>query len=217
MSFMSMDDREDHMLERAVPFVENLKGLRGIFFDRSEINDVEVSKLKNLPQLYYLNFFLSHIDGSCFKHLSAFPELSQLDVPYCHLDQKTIADLAQIRKLRYLDLGRTDMTTVGARSLSKLTNLLHLNLAQNPKFDDECLKNVQPLTKLVWLDLRQTKVTFEGIKYLRGLKLYKLFVPASCRKNMREISAMFPSTAITVDTAYGAPTKEDKMMFGPLH
>jgi hypothetical protein len=217
LSFMSMEDREDHMLERAMGYVENLKTIRAIIFDRSEVTDVEVSKLKNLPHLCYLNFFLTQIDGSCFKNLSAFPELYQLDVPTCHLDQRTIADLAQIRKLRYLDLGRTGMSIVGARSLSKLTTLVRLNLSQNYQFDDACIKNLQPLTKLSWLDVRQTKVTFEGIKYLRGLKFRELMVPACCRKNMREVKAMFPSAEITLEMAPGTPTKEDKLIYGPLH
>jgi Leucine-rich repeat (LRR) protein len=216
LSFMAMEDREDHMLERAMPYVGYLKGLRVLFFDRSDINDADLSKVNNLPRLCYINLFLTQINGSCFAHLSTFPELYQLDVPFCHLDQKKIANLAQIRKLRYLDLCRTHMTIVGARSLSKLTGLTRLNLQQNLKFDDQCIKYLQPLKKLTWLDLRRTKVTFEGIKYLQGIKLQQLFVPMACRKKMSEIKAMFPSASIMTETGPEAVTKDDKMIYAPL-
>ena len=216
LSFMPMADCEDHMLERAMPFVENLKGLRALFFDRSDASDLEVSKLKSLPHLCYISFFLSRVDGSCFKTLSAFPELYQLDVPCCHIDQKNIAYLAQIRKLKYLDLDRTGMTIVGARSLSKLTTLVRLDLGQNPKLDDECVKCLQPLKKLYWLDLQSTKVTFEGIKYLRDLKLHQLVVPANCRSHMSEIKAMFPSTIIQLEMGHEKIDREDKIIYGPL-
>ena len=216
MSFMSMEDREDHMVERAMPYIENLKSLHILFFDRSEMTDAEVCKIKNLPHLNYINLFLSQIDGACFSHLSTFPELYQIDCPCCHIDQKNIASLAQVRKLRYLDLGRTDMNIVGARSLSKLTGLERLNISQNFRINDECMKSLSPLKKLTWLDVRSTSVTFEGLKALSGIKLRYLFFPPRCAKHMREIKAMFPSTILASDSGPVNLSKDDKMIYAPL-
>jgi hypothetical protein len=215
LSFISMDDREDNMLERAIGYVENLKSLRVLCFDRSEVNDAAILKLKNLPHLVCINLFLSSITGSCFKSFSKFPELYQVDAPFCQLDQSSIDGLAQIPKLKNLDLSRTNMTVVGAKSLAKLTNLARLNLGKNPKFDDACIAYLQPLSKLKSLDLRGTHVTIEGLKSISGIKLQKLCLPTSLRKNMLEITKMFPSTRISVDTLT-PPTKDDQMMYAPL-
>jgi hypothetical protein len=216
MSFMSMEDREDHMVERAMPYVENLKSIRILFFDRSEVTDSEICKVKNLPHLNYINLFLSQINGACFSHLSTFPELYQLDCPCCHIEQKYIASLAQIRKLKYLDLGRTDMNIVGARSLAKLTGLTRLSLSQNFRIDDECMKCLQPLKKLTWLDVRSTSVTFEGLKALSGIKLRYLFFPPRCLKHMQELKVMFPSAILAPDPGPVTLSKDDKMIYAPL-
>lgn len=215
LSFISLDDREDHMLERAIDYVDNLKGLRALCFDRSEVNDAAILKLKSLPHLVCMNFFLSSINGTCFKSFTKFPELYQLDVPLCSIDQASMDGLAQIPKLKNLDLGRTHMTVVGAKSLAKLTNLARLNVGSNAKFDDACMVYLKPLTKLKFLDLRSTNITFEGLKSIRGIKLQTLYLPKPLRKNMPEITKMFPSTSVSVDT-YNPPSKEDKTIYAPL-
>jgi hypothetical protein len=217
MSFMSMDDSEDHLLENAVPRMANLKGVKALFFDRSEVQDAEMSKVKNLPHLCAINFFLSGINGACFKDLAAFPELYEVDAPFCHINQRNIAGLAQIAKLRILDLSKTHMTLEGAKSLSKLPGLVYLDLCDNPKFDDECVKCLKPLSHLKKLDLHGTMVTMEGLKSLRGIKFSSLLLPARLRKNQKELSAMFPGTGFEfAGDTIRTPNKEDSTVFAPL-
>jgi hypothetical protein len=218
LSFTSMDDREDHMLDQAVGYVDNIRGLRVLFFDRSETNDAQVSKLRNLPHLCSINFFWSSIDGSCFAGLSAFPELYEIDAPLCQLDEQKLIGLARIPKLRNLDLGRDHLTLTGAKSLAKLVNLVHLSVGDNPQFDDECVKFLQPLSHLRSLDLRGTKITLDGIKSIRGLHLQSLYLPGRLQKNSQQVKAMLPNTQISyLEPKPPRVSKDDNRIFAPLH
>jgi hypothetical protein len=217
LSFTSMDDREDHMLEQALEHVNHLTGLRVLCLDRSEVTDKQISKLGKLPHLCCINFFLSSINGSCFKDLSAFPELYEIDVPFCQIDQSNIASLAGIRQLRNLDLRHSDTSLKGARALQKLTGLVRLNLGENLKVDDECANFLRPLVHLKQLDLRGTGITMAGVKPLGGLKLEYLWLPARLQTNLKELTMMFPNAKIYFEgSRYAPPTRDDKKIFAPL-
>jgi hypothetical protein len=218
LSFTSMDDSEDGMLEQALKHVHKLTGLRALYLDRSEVTDMQLTKLKPLPHLGCINFFLSWINGSCFEYLKAFPELYEIDAPCCQIEQSNIKSLVVIRKLKNLDLRRSNITLEGARAIQKITGLVKLDLADNPKFNDDCVKLLCPLVHLKQLDLRNTEVTIAGVKSMASLKLESLALPARLQPRLKELKLLFPNTKISFAGSQNSPlTRTDKMMFGPLH
>jgi hypothetical protein len=71
--------------------------------------------------------------------------------------------------LRALSLQDAEVTDAGIRQLARLENLRSLNLRRT-RITDEALSHLA-MTRLTWLDVRETMVTREGVEQLhRALK-----------------------------------------------
>jgi hypothetical protein len=196
MGFISLEDREDDMCDKALAYIPSLNGIAEINIDRSEATDKGLSQLKRCTSLKGISCFMSSVDGSCFKDLVSLPSLKGLWVPRCMIDQKNMAYLPHFSKLRELDLERTQLDASGAKYLAQCPRLEVLVVRGNPKFDDNCLKFVVPLKNLCDLDVRETPVTISGLKTLKLSKLIRLGVPQSMSKNLPELKRLFPLARI---------------------
>ena len=194
IGFMSMDDKEDAMCDRALSHLSHWTALKGLEVNRSDATDAGMSHVKELKNLRWLSCVQSDITGSFFKVLPALPELSELNCSWCALNESNIAYLSQVKSLTQLDLSRTGLSEVGMRELSKCTGLTVLRIGMNPNLTDECLKQLLPIKNLDWLDLRETRVTMNGLRYLKTLKFRKLAVPAQIDSpaNIAELKKQYP-------------------------
>jgi hypothetical protein len=217
LNLISLDDREDDMCDRALSYVRHFTNLTEVSVDRSDATDAGVAKLKEVPSLIGISCFLSAINGACFKDLAALPALKALWLPECNIRQENMHYLAQFPRLQELDLYRTHLDENGCKGLAGCKLLQQLSVRGNPRFNDQCLKQLAALPKLAFLDTRATPVTIEGFKNLQRSQLLYLVVPETMQKDIRQLKKMFPKADVIVAGASGRVDKENSMLYAPLH
>ncbi len=215
LTFYGMEEGEEKICDRALVYVSGMPNLKALTLDRSDVTDDGLAKLKNLPRLAAINCFFTAINGSCFKKLASLPALTTLGLRNCKIDQKNLIDLSKIAKLKNLSLDNTRLDQSGAKGLGLCTDLVSLSVHGNRHFDDQCIKYLNSLKKLEFLDLRDTAVTVKGISALHGIKLKFMTIPSSWADKKNELQAMFPGTTIT-SRSTGKIGADEKVIFAPL-
>ena len=216
MGFMSMDDREDDMCNKALAHLSKLRSLTSIDIDRSDATDSGVSQLSGCTSLEGLSCYMSAVNGSFFKDLDSLKSLKGLWIADCLIDQKNMAYLPHFTNLKELDIERTQLDSNGAKFLARCSSLESLVVRGNPKFDDHCLQFLLPLKNLSGLDLRETPVTLKGLRTLKLPKLRSIGLPHSLSKNLPELRRMFPSVKIDVVSPYDLNAEDARLYYRPL-
>jgi hypothetical protein len=216
MGFMSMDDREDDMCNKALAHLSKLSGLTSIDIDRSDATDAGVSQLRGCTSLEGLSCSMSAVKGTFFKDLESLKSLRGLWIANCLIDQKNMVYLSHFPNLKELDIERTQLNSDGAKFLARCSSLESLVVRGNAKFDDNCLQYLLPLKNLSSLDLRETPVTMKGLRTLKLPKLRSIGLPHSLSKNLPELRRMFPSVRIDVVSPYDSNTEDAQIYYRPL-
>ncbi len=217
LTFISLDDREDHMCEAALSHMSHFQGLKYVNLCRADITDRAAAQLKNIPSLEGLDFQLTPIKGSCLEELAALVKLKRLIVADCSLDEKNLRFLPRFKSLQNLDLSRIHMTQAGAEVVGKCDQLKALSVAGNNKFDDNCLLTIAKLKNLESLKLYGTAVTLAGIKAVKFDQLKEVSLPQLLRKNQDEVLRHFPHAHIIEPPAMTrAEQRESLQIFAPL-
>ena len=175
-SFTSLDDREDGMCDRALGYVSHLTSVKWMVLSRSDVTDVGLSKLKNNLGLEAVECAGSPVQGACLEVLSSLPKIRLLNLGGCSLNAKNIFWLAHFKNLEVLNLNRNQLNEDGLKVIAKCKNLTRLNVASNSKVDDTFIKSLVGLKNLYALDLRDTRVTANGLAVLKGLKLENIYL-----------------------------------------
>jgi hypothetical protein len=216
MGFMSMDDREDDMCNKALAHLSRLSSLTSIDIDRSDATDAGVSQLRGCTSLEGLSCCMSAVNGNFFKDLESLKSLKGLWIANCSIDQKAMAYLSHFPNLKELDIERTQLDSSGAKFLARCSSLETLDVRGNAKFDDNCLQFLLPLKNLSGLDLRETPVTMKGLRTLKLPKLRSIGLPHSMSKSLPELRRMFPSARIDVTSPYESNAEEARLYYRPL-
>jgi hypothetical protein len=220
LKFVSMEERENDICDKALAYTKYIKGLRLILINQSEATDNGLSQLTDMPDLRVINGSNSGVKGASFKVLANLPSLRELSFKGCHIDQANLVYLSRCPKLEILNLGKTQLGLPGAKFLSKCTGLTELSLYGNSKFDDSCLICLAPLRKLRVLTLfDDTAITIKGLTALRGIKLRQLGLPrGELERHTVEIKSMFPNAEIVYpNKSVRNVDREDQILFAPLH
>jgi len=151
-----------------------------------------LSYFENLQNLRYLDLY-GMIKLYSTVNILSLTKLTHLNLGKCHFIKDTGIDLISqyLTNLNYLDLSGTNYHMVrqawsedepyiisntrnddGLRSVSNLTNLTHLSLANLKKFSDRGWRYISTLSNLKYLDINHTNISDSGLKLI--LKLINL-------------------------------------------
>jgi Leucine-rich repeat (LRR) protein len=206
--FNSIADNEDNLLDGTFKYVNDLKGLQMLDVDESETTDANLSKLKQLPHLRTISCLNTEINGDCFKDLAALPALTELILTNCPIKESNLKYLQKFPRLSILDLGVHGhhvmahhlhyLTQTGVQDIAKCHGIVNLNVSEQTRFDDSCLKYLAEMKNLRYLYLTNTSITLNGLSALRGLKLKQIALPSTLHKNAAEVARIFPHTVCKI-------------------
>jgi hypothetical protein len=216
IGLISLDDSEDGMCDKALAHAAHFQGIEEVEVDHSEATDSGLSKLRTLSSLQGISCYSSSIKGYCFRDLAMLPALKALWASHCDLVQENLKYLKDFPKLQVLNLDKTHLDSTGSKYLSFCRNLIELSVRGNQKFDDNCLLSLAALKDLSVLDVRETSVTAQGLKQLRGLKLQKLLLPNLLKNNIAELQTIFPRALISADSSTKSVGEESRALYAPL-
>jgi Leucine-rich repeat (LRR) protein len=130
-----------------------------------------------------------------------------------------LAHLTQMKQLVDLQLDQSKFSTAGVAEIAKMTQLEKLSVSMVAVFSDENLETLAPLVNLKYLDLTNSLVTDDGLKYLvpfteldtlkiakmhgvRGRGLKELVLD---RKGLRKLTnlSIYDNPYLTIDAYIG--------------
>jgi len=140
-----------------------LLGLRG-----TQTTEAALADLQGLERLAYL--FLNsdlQLSPAGLASLQEITSLRLVTIPNAFPDE----DLTHLKKLRHLDtLHLAECTGITDQGLVHLKELLALRTISLPdRITDKGLAHLADLRDIESLDLRRTRVTGDGLKYLQGM------------------------------------------------
>jgi len=197
-------------------------GIQFVLWGETEVSDLALARLKDMPSLKHLYFLHSLISDAGWQHIQQFKGLTKLvlsDVRFADADlarlqgmteletlslrgtQVTDSGLDRLRgftRLAELDLGKTQVTGAGLGCLGGLTQLRELRL-NGTRITDRAMQLLNNLENLDDLDLGDTAITDSGLKYLMRLtKLQHLTLRDSrvTDAGVEELQAALPNLVI---------------------
>lgn len=185
-------------------------GVKTLMIESSTLTDEgmkEIGQIKTLTLLYIRE---NPITSNGFKYLVGLP-LRGLFVRGCRIDDSAIEFIGKIKTLELLELCSTDMTVKAlGDKLTELPNLEFLDVsklrdsssmegiehlgqieylkADEMKLNDQALKRISQLPKLIMLDVQYNHITDAGLIYL-------IKAPSLRRLNISHSSLCTPSGA----------------------
>jgi hypothetical protein len=122
----------------------SLTGLQEVDLRESHIGDKGIAQLADLPALTDVYLYDLQVTGKGFER--GFRNLVRLKIQACPLDDEGVAGISQ---------------------LAAHSNLIQLSLTGTP-VDDKSIASLSQLKTLKTLDLRRTKMSFEGLRKLEA-------------------------------------------------
>jgi hypothetical protein len=202
--------------DRQFAHLKKFKNLATLDLNSTLVSDQSLPLIGSFPELWRLRLNNTDITGSGFDALRNLHKLSKLDIEGIGLKQGTIAKLKPLAaSLTSIDFAKSGLTKVDMLAIGDLHNLTHLDVSGNKLVDDSCLKYLQPLHKLVVLNITDTAVTEKSLPDIDRLPSLKTVI---IRNSQFWISGkpQKSKAGITFRDA-STDTRVPIYMFGPLH
>jgi len=108
----------------------------------------------------------SSIDDADLTHLKGLTNIQFLNLAHTDVTDSGLAHLSGMTKLERLSIRGTQVSDAGLAHLSSLKNLTQLYLRET-QVSDSRIPQLSKLTNLRWLDLRETQFTDGGVEALQ--------------------------------------------------
>jgi serine/threonine protein kinase/formylglycine-generating enzyme required for sulfatase activity len=148
--------------------------LTAINLDSSSVQDPDLARLRDLPDLRSLRLWNTKVSGDGLAKMTGLTALEELALYGCHrIDDAALAGLQIFPELSRLDLGQTSVTDAGLERIARLSKLKLLGLWYDSKVTDAGLVYVARLQNLSDLGLVCTGISNAGLFHLKGLAKLK--------------------------------------------
>ncbi|QDV11441.1 Leucine Rich repeats (2 copies) [Rosistilla oblonga] len=157
------------MTKRHFDLLCKLDTIKDLRLGETPLDDHGLQLLTGLSKLEHLDISGTRIsDRGCETIAANFPRLSYLKLHSCRqLTNNGVNHLAQKKTLRTVILGNTNVDDEAAIALSTLPNLTHLRM-WGCNVTDRGLAGLHQCTKLEKLEVRETKVTRDGVQQFKA-------------------------------------------------
>lgn len=156
-----------------------------------------ILKLRHLKTLYLVDD--ESLTDKCVDIVVQLPEISRLSFQgLTQVDSDSVEKLARLKDLTYLSLQKTGVKEPGLAHLSKLKKLVALDLSDLHVTDEQL--DYVALPKLEMLVLRNSNVTFDGIKKLQKCTHLRVLdlrdCPCITGSKLSTLKELFPKVEI---------------------
>ncbi|KAH7574347.1 hypothetical protein JRO89_XS03G0285000 [Xanthoceras sorbifolium] len=175
--------------------LSGLTRLENLNLSFTSVTDSGLKKLAGLTSLKSLNLDARNVTDVGLAALTSLTGLTHLDLFGAHISDSGTNSLRCFKNLQSLEICGGILTDVGVKNIKDLTSLTFLNLSQNCSLSDKSLELISGLTSLVSLNVSNSRITNEGLHYLKPLKRLCSLTLESCKVTASEIKKL-QSTAL---------------------
>ena len=204
MSVFSMDDNDAHSIDDVLlEDLSQLKGLERINLGRSDVTDIGISYIKNLPRLNSVDIYECGIlKGNTLSALSTCPNIQFINMGDAGaFIEKNCAAISKLQKLEDFQAIHSNLNDESLKYFGHIKTLRKLDLRSNKGVTDAGLHYLMSLKMLERLSLEGTSVTISGVKSLAPLKLQFLNIPKELVKSpaaLADLKKSLPGTTISI-------------------
>jgi len=216
---VALEGGEEGEVERSLPYLAHLTGLREVLLDHSDVGDGAIDRLTVLPNVQHISLFSTRTDGSCLRQLSSIKSLRTLNLDQNKIKEENLQYLGSMFFLSNLLLKRCQLTDAGIANVSNCCGLVVLDISANPNVTDGCLPYLRPLKKLQCLCVNGTRISLSGLLQLKGLPLKKVIASGE-RQSAQDLKALkqaFPGVQVLQTTKSKTIDPDTYSYFAPLH
>jgi hypothetical protein len=160
--------QEPRVTNEWLPKIQTLSSLRGIGVPNSDVTDAGLVHLRNLP-LEVINLYGCRLTSQGIENLGEMPTLRDLNIYGAEIGNDDLDLLARFSRLEGIWLGATMVTDEGIAKLAEFRSLRSVQLTDLP-LTDTALTHVANLPLLTDVDVRNTRVTRQGLEALRAAR-----------------------------------------------
>jgi hypothetical protein len=216
LAYLAMEDLDHSICDGALQALPECKDLISLHVDRSDVTDKGLSGFKSLPVVKYLYASGANLDGSFLKESQKLKSLEILNLIFNPLKSDNLKHLSALPHFKELIINQSNLADSDLSNLAKCTQMKGLYILGNPKITDKSLPVLRGLTGLEALDVRGTRITFEGLLSLKSLKLKKLTITVKRYRpeELEQLKQAFPKTFL--DYRGVGVGEENQVYFAPL-
>lgn len=139
------------------------------------------------------------------KEFEKYPKVHRLEVTGIGITDEGL------KYLEGTDIGRLELNDTNVKTLELLPNKNTIGtlFLRGTKVNDDSMKVLQRCPRLDNLDVAGTQVTMKGLQLLTSLPLKELNVTALSKKEMTQLSQMFPFCIINREESFTERIKEE--------
>jgi serine/threonine protein kinase/Leucine-rich repeat (LRR) protein len=156
--------------EAGVANFKDCSMLEHLNLDGLQFGDAALAPLKDHKNLAILEIQGTLVGNGGLAHLTGCANLKELNANGSPVGDEGLADLKKCKNLTILSvantLGNTEVTDKGLEHLKELKNLQSLNVSKCGGVTDAGLEHLKECKTLTGVQLKETKVTKEGIEKL---------------------------------------------------
>jgi len=151
--------------------LSKLSGLKKLYLENCDINDLAVNEIATLGELHELHLPYCNFLGNVMENLrlNKLKSLTILDLDSTGIGKTEISAMNLPASLHEVDVSSNELNDNAVTVLANLPNLKRLVLYENP-ITDQSIQLIEELKNLETLDLSFTKVTGPVLSRLSKLK-----------------------------------------------
>lgn len=162
-----------NITDKSLELIGEMKSLKSFNIKHNQrFTEEGFKSIAHLSNLKFLNLSDTQITDKGLKWIAQLQKLQSLNLKDTKITTEGLKEIVQLHHIQMLNLGKNKKFT-GNENLfliSKLQNLLVLDLSQCQDLNDEALKWISQLPKLQKLNLSHcTKITDNGLQFLAQL------------------------------------------------
>jgi hypothetical protein len=219
LTHLVLEGSEEGEVEKCLPFLAHLTGLREVMMDRSDCGDGAIARLAVLPNLQHISLYSTRIDGSCLRQLSSIKSLVILSLAQNKIKEESLQYLSGMPNLLMLTAPGCQLTDAGVANVSNCRRLDFLDISSNPKLSDGCVPYLRSLKKLHTLLINDTKISLSSLLQLKGAPLLRIItsVQPQSEQDLKALKKAFPGVQVAQITKSKKVDPEAYTYFAPLH
>lgn len=154
-------------LLRVLPQQQNLTYLD---LDGTWIDNQDIMKIGKLPKLQLVSLCGSQIDADQLAHMQNLNNLTCINVNSGSGGSKLVEALKNSKNISSLRLKRCGLKPKDLSALSKLSNLINLDIKFNKEMTSEGLKSLSSLKHLKYLNLEGIPISEKALQEIKSIK-----------------------------------------------
>lgn len=157
------------LTNEALGALSKLESVEELHLEDCGLTDDRLRHVRTAPKLAYLGLERNEIDGPGVEHLAKL-KLKRLGLEFNNISDKTLRHLPQLAGVEILTLNNCHgITDEGIRSgtFQKMTDLKQLGLRGLKSVTDASLDDLIKLGHLAHINIRQTKISPDGVARLK--------------------------------------------------